>query len=268
MELSILDTNLTATETTLRAIDVGTLSDLDARLINSLDKIVRYSANAKNGDYTPDNQAGGIGFWILHPSNILILEEDGYDHVGNNQTKVSNHLILYPRYVEILCSDYNHVNSIGQEALALKLWANCTDEERMYAVDTFIKKPSTTRASDYTTKIAFLESYLTISTAEAKSLWANKWAVHQHKDIDSCLHRWHSDAMHLIIPKYLNLDNVDSFLDASYEASAKFIERGLKTDILFYINTTLITESWTPKDGQTLTGMRDEILTVIDTGIH
>lgn len=74
--------------------------------------------------------------------------------------------------------------------------------------------------------------------------------------------------MHSIPPKYLTLDDVEDFLDTTYTQSGKFIGRGLKTDLLSYINTTLTTESWTPKDGQALADMRDEILLVIDTGIH
>lgn len=34
------------------------------------------------------------------------------------------------------------------------------------------------------------------------------------------------------------------------------------------VTTTLTTESWTPKDGQALSDMKDEILLVIDSGIH
>lgn len=265
MELSILNTNLTANIASLTAISVGSLTDLDARLINTTNKIVRYSASATSGDYAPD--AGG-GYWVFHSSLILELVADGYDHAGNSKTNVSSKLTLYRDYLTPLCSDYNHVRSLAAEQLTAKLWANCTNEERLYLTDIFAKADGTSRADDYTTKIAFMESYLSVSTAAAKVKWSEKWAVHQHKNIDSCLHRWHSDAMHSIPPKYLTLDDVEDFLDTTYTQSGKFIGRGLKTDLLSYINTTLTTEAWTPKDGQALADMRDEILLVIDTGIH
>lgn len=269
MELSILDTNLTATETTLKAITEGSLNDLDARLISSTNKIVRYSASAVSGDYLPDNQTNGTGFWIFHPSLILELVADGYDHTGNSKTDVSEFLTLYRDYVSILCSDYNHVGSLAAESLTAKTWALSTNESKLYATNIFIKEDSASRATDYANKIAFLQTYPSaISEPAAITLWNAKWAVHHHKDIASCYSRWHSDAMHLVLAKYLTLDDIELFFDASFTHASKFILEGLKTDLLNYINATLTTEAWTPKDSQTLSDMKDEILLVIDSGIH
>lgn len=269
MELSILDTNLTSTVATLTAITEASLNDLDARLIDNTDKIVRYSEDATGGDYAPDDQTNSTGFWIFHPALVLELVADGYDHAGNSKTEVSDKLTLYRDYVALLCSDYNHVSDLAAESLTIKTWAICTSEEKLYACDVFIKVATTSRALDYTNKVTFLQTYPSaVSEAAAKLLWDQKYAVHHHKDIDSCYHRWHSDALHLVLAKYLSLDDIDLFFQATFESSSKFILEAIKTDLLNYINNDLENEVWTPKDSQSLTDMRDEILIIIEDGIH
>jgi len=213
MKLLILDADLTATTVTLTALTEASLSDMDAKLISGTDKIVRYSAMAGSGDYTPDDQTGGTGFWIFHAAPLLELQDDSYDHAANSKTNVSSNLILFRDYVRNLCVTHIQYKYLVTQQLTTKLWTNCTADEKDFLVTLGAKEDGMARAADETNKIAFIKSHLSLATdALAKLELAHRWGFSHEEIALSYSEIIHSHKLHDVIAQYLTYSDRADFI--------------------------------------------------------
>ena len=69
MKLAIQTTDIEATVTSLKAINEASINDLESKYITSTGAVVRYEKLSTKGDYAPDDQVNGKGYWVKNKSN-------------------------------------------------------------------------------------------------------------------------------------------------------------------------------------------------------
>jgi len=73
MKLAIKTTSIAATVTSLKAINEALVNDLESNYITSTGAVVRYEKISTKGDYAPDDQLNGTGYWVKNKSTLFIL---------------------------------------------------------------------------------------------------------------------------------------------------------------------------------------------------
>ena len=69
MKLAIQTADIEATVTSLKAVSEASINDLGSKYITSTGVIVRYEKLSTKGDYVPDDQVNGTGYWVKNKSN-------------------------------------------------------------------------------------------------------------------------------------------------------------------------------------------------------
>jgi hypothetical protein len=213
MKLAIQTADIEATVTSLKAINEASINDLQSKYITSTGAVVRYEKLSTKGDYAPDDQVNGAGYWVKNKSNPFYLVDNSYDFGANNATDKSQDLILLSIYGRRLCTDYYQFRTLLNEQLDVKTWAGCSDAEKDLIIKTNVKESAISDATDATNKVTYLISSGQAADAESARLFlVDAWAYHHILDVDACGARSVSMKLYEVMGKYLTkTDSTDFF---------------------------------------------------------
>jgi len=214
MKLAIKTADIEATVTSLKAINEASINDLESKYITSTGAVVRYEKLSTKGDYAPDDQVNGAGYWVKNKSNPFYLVDNSYDFGANNATDKSQNLILLSVYGRRLCNDYYQFRTLLNEQLDVKTWAGCSDAEKDLIIKINVKESAISEATDGTNKATYLISSGQAADAESARLFlVDAWAYHHILDVDACGARSVSLKLYEIMGRYLTkADSTDFFV--------------------------------------------------------
>ena len=213
MKLAIQTADIEATVTSLKAINEASINDLDSKYITSTGAVVRYEKLSTKGDYAPNDQVNGAGYWVKNKSNPFYLVDNSYDFGANNATDKSQDLILLSVYGRRLCTDYYQFRTLLNEQLDVKTWAGCSDAEKDLIIKINVKESAISEATDATNKVTYLINSGQAADAESARLFlVDAWAYHHILDVDACGARSVSMKLYEVMGKYLTkADSTDFF---------------------------------------------------------
>ncbi len=213
MKLAIQTADIEATITSLKTISEASINDLDSKYITSTGVIVRYEKLSTKGDYAPDDQVNGTGYWVKNKSNPFYLVDNSYDFGANNATDKSQDLILLSIYGRRLCTDYYQFRTLLNEQLDVKTWSGCSNIEKDLIIKINVKESAISDAADGTNKVTYLITSGQAADAESARLFlVGAWSYHHILDIDACGSRSVSIKLYEVMGKYLTVsDSTDFF---------------------------------------------------------
>ncbi len=213
MKLAIQTTDIEATVTSLKAVNEASINDLESKYITSTGVVVRYEKLSTKGDYAPDDQVNGAGYWVKNKSNPFYLVDNSYDFGANNAIDKSQDLILLSVHGRRLCTDYYQFRTLLNEQLDVKTWAGCSDSEKDLIIKINVKESAISDATDGTNKVTYLITSGQAADAESARLFlVDAWAYHHILDVDACGARSVSLKLYEIMGRYLTkADSTDFF---------------------------------------------------------
>lgn len=270
MKLAIKTTDIEATITSLKAIDEALINDLDSKYISSTGVVVRYEKLSTRGDYAPDN---GIGYWVKNKSNPFYLVENTYDFGANNATDKSQNLILIRDYVENMCSDFLQFAAFVTEQLNTKTWAGCSNDEKMFLIDCYIKETGTTADNDLSAKQTYLIDEQGMTSQSALEYLGSRFSEFNDKQKDSCRQRIESKDLCISISKYLSVIDVRMLTEKVKDEYSYFHNYGYR-DLIHFIESSngresdgLEQQGYTLKIGS-IDDLKNELLGILKLGIY
>ncbi len=213
MKLAIQTADIEATITSLKTVSEASINDLQSKYITSTGAVVRYEKLSTKGDYAPDNQVNGAGYWVKNKSNPFYLVDNSYDFGANNATDKSQDLILLSVHGRRLCTDYYQFRTLLNEQLDVKTWAGCSDAEKDLIIKINVKESAISEATDGTNKVTYLITSGQAADAESARLFlVDAWAYHHILDVDACGSRSVSLKLYEVMGRYLTkADSTDFF---------------------------------------------------------
>ena len=213
MKLAIQTADIEATVTSLKAINEASINDLESKYITSTGVVVRYEKLSTKGDYAPDDQVNGTGYWVKNKSNPFYIVDNSYDFGANNATDKSQDLILLSVHGRRLCTDYYQFRTLLNEQLDVKTWAGCSDAEKDLIIKINVKESAISEATDGTNKVTYLITSGQAADAESARLFlVDAWAYHHILDVDACGSRSVSLKLYEVMGRYLTkADSTDFF---------------------------------------------------------
>lgn len=270
MKLAIKTVDIEPTITSLKAIDEASISDLTKKYISSTKINVRYEKLSKNGDYAPDNQQDGKGYWVKK-SNPFYLVDNSYDFTANNAMDKSQDLILIRDYARKMCNDALQFIAFGTEQLDVKTWANCSNDEKKFLIDWNVKETSTLLVDDLAAKKAYLESVESMTTQEALDYLGQRFADFVERQKESCRQRIESKDLSICISKYLSPLDMRTLTAKVKEEYSNFNDYGYK-ELIYFIESIngyeadgLTEQGYTLNTG-TINDFKDKLLTILKLG--
>jgi len=273
MKLAIKTSDIENTVTSLKAINHDSISDLENKYITSTGAVVRYEKLSTRGDYSPDDQEDGVGYWVKNKSNPFYLVENNYDFGANNATDKSQDLILVRDYVENMCSDFLQFSAFVTEQLNIKTWTGCSNNEKMFLIDCYIKETGTTADNDLSAKQTYLIDEQGMTAQDALEYLGARFSEFNDKQKDSCRQRIESKDLCISISKYLSVIDVRLLTEKVKDEYSYFHNYGYR-DLIHFIESSngresdgLEQQGYTLKTGS-INDLKNELLGILKLGIY
>lgn len=273
MKLAIKTSDIENTVTSLKAINHDLISDLENKYITSTGAVVRYEKLSTRGDYSPDDQEDGVGYWVKNKSNPFYLVDDTYDFGANNATDKSNNIILIRDYGRNMCNDFLQFSAFVTEQLNIKTWAGCSNDEKMFLIDNHIKETNTTTEDDITLKETHLINEQGMTSQDALEYLGARFSEFNDNQKDSCRQRIESKDLCISISKYLSAFDVRLLTEKVKDEYSYFHNYGYR-DLIHFIESSngresdgLEQQGYTLKTGS-INDLKNELLGILKLGIY
>lgn len=273
MKLAIKTIDIESTIDSLKAINHDSISDLENKYISSDGVVVRYEKLSTRGDYPPDDQDSGMGYWVKNKSNPFYLVDNAYDFESNNATDKSQNLIIMRDYGKNMCSDFLQFSAFVTEQLNIKTWAGCSNDEKMFLIDYYVKETGTTSENDLLLKQTHLVNEQGMTSDGALEYLGARFSEFNDNQKKSCRQRVDSKDLCISISKYLSSTDVRLLTEKVKDEYSYFHNYGYK-DLIYFVESSngresdgLEQQGYTPKTGS-INDLKNELLLILKNGIY